>query len=371
MATNPYVNKVIYGNTTVMDISGDTVTASDVAQGKTFHDATGEQKTGSYVAPTITQITPSNSSPVTLTGGNNYQPTANGKAVASVTDVTPSNTNITSVSANDVIRTTTNGQVIYGLADVTPSNSQPIEIDQANTIVRFDSAGVIVESIDRIDPNNTLPDTITNGDVYKAYNDGYAIRSFENLYPDNDNPPHIYRNHFYLATGNGFAIEEGYQEKTPSSSGTQFSAGFVKMSSAGYAYSTRPTPTKTTLWTNPDPTVDFDSATGNDALQLSDDMDNYDYLEFTFRIVKTGTDDYTMLVPVSEFKQSSSGSGIGKFRYAFNTSNASYQTGFRRFYYKSDTEVEMTQNTIYRTNNANVNIPSQSIPVYIKGVKWS
>ena len=48
MANNPYANKVIYGNQTIMDLSEDTVAASDVLQGKTFHDATGALLTGTY-----------------------------------------------------------------------------------------------------------------------------------------------------------------------------------------------------------------------------------------------------------------------------------------------------------------------------------
>lgn len=48
MANNPYANKVIYGNQTIMDLSGDTVVASDVLQGKTFHDATGALLVGTY-----------------------------------------------------------------------------------------------------------------------------------------------------------------------------------------------------------------------------------------------------------------------------------------------------------------------------------
>ena len=46
MATNPYVNKVVYGNSTVMDISGDTATPSDVLAGATFHDRSGAAQVG-------------------------------------------------------------------------------------------------------------------------------------------------------------------------------------------------------------------------------------------------------------------------------------------------------------------------------------
>lgn len=40
------INKIIYGNETLIDLTGDTVTAADVAQGKTFHLADGSQAIG-------------------------------------------------------------------------------------------------------------------------------------------------------------------------------------------------------------------------------------------------------------------------------------------------------------------------------------
>lgn len=43
---NEYVNKVIYGGDTLIDLTGDTATAADVLTGKKFHLASGEQVTG-------------------------------------------------------------------------------------------------------------------------------------------------------------------------------------------------------------------------------------------------------------------------------------------------------------------------------------
>ena len=44
---NTYVNKVIYGNTTLLDLTADTVTAADILTGKTAHDKSGAPITGS------------------------------------------------------------------------------------------------------------------------------------------------------------------------------------------------------------------------------------------------------------------------------------------------------------------------------------
>ena len=43
---NTYVNKVIYGGNTLIDLTGDTVAAADLAYGKTAHDKSGAQITG-------------------------------------------------------------------------------------------------------------------------------------------------------------------------------------------------------------------------------------------------------------------------------------------------------------------------------------
>lgn len=47
MANNQYINKVIYGSDTLIDLTGDDVTAADVLSGKKFHLPSGEPKTGS------------------------------------------------------------------------------------------------------------------------------------------------------------------------------------------------------------------------------------------------------------------------------------------------------------------------------------
>lgn len=43
---NEYVNKVVYGGTTLIDLTGDNITASDVLSGKKAHDRSGAPITG-------------------------------------------------------------------------------------------------------------------------------------------------------------------------------------------------------------------------------------------------------------------------------------------------------------------------------------
>lgn len=56
MANNPYVNKVVYDGTTLIDITDSTATASNVASGYYFYLATGEkiQGTASPATATVT-----------------------------------------------------------------------------------------------------------------------------------------------------------------------------------------------------------------------------------------------------------------------------------------------------------------------------
>lgn len=64
MASNPYVNKVIFGAVSIIDISDTTAVASDVAQGKYFYAASGEKLEGTATggggaAITVTDTTDS------------------------------------------------------------------------------------------------------------------------------------------------------------------------------------------------------------------------------------------------------------------------------------------------------------------------
>lgn len=53
MANNDYVNKVQYGNDTLIDLTNDTVSANQVMEGYTFHAASGEPSTGSLITHAV------------------------------------------------------------------------------------------------------------------------------------------------------------------------------------------------------------------------------------------------------------------------------------------------------------------------------
>lgn len=55
MASNPYVNKVQFGDETLIDLTSDTVTPDKVLNGVTFHDRSGAEQQGALeLAPVAT-----------------------------------------------------------------------------------------------------------------------------------------------------------------------------------------------------------------------------------------------------------------------------------------------------------------------------
>lgn len=57
MAQNPYINKVVFGDQAVLDLTGDTVQPSDVHEGYSCHDASGAVINGTYDFATATNGT--------------------------------------------------------------------------------------------------------------------------------------------------------------------------------------------------------------------------------------------------------------------------------------------------------------------------
>jgi len=58
MANNTYVNKVVYGETTLIDLTADTVTVDKILDGYTTHDKSGAQITGNIQSKTSETYTP-------------------------------------------------------------------------------------------------------------------------------------------------------------------------------------------------------------------------------------------------------------------------------------------------------------------------
>lgn len=90
---NTNINKVVYGNETLIDLTGDTAVESKVLSGYTFHKASGATATGSCTYDANTQDATALPSEV-LTGKTYYK--AGSKATGTMTNIGAQNSSISS-----------------------------------------------------------------------------------------------------------------------------------------------------------------------------------------------------------------------------------------------------------------------------------
>lgn len=74
MANNPNVNKVVYGNQTVMDITDTTAEPETVLEGEVFYDKSGTRQTGRAVIPDISNCYQTTDTAETAIADNDYFP---------------------------------------------------------------------------------------------------------------------------------------------------------------------------------------------------------------------------------------------------------------------------------------------------------
>lgn len=153
MATNPYVNKVALNGTTLLDLTGDTAVASDVAQGKTFHLATGEQVAG------------------TASGGgtqNMWYGTSSTAASTQTKAVTTSTADFVLAAGNSVRVKFTNAQTYSGGIKLNVDDTGAVNVMRVGTTVTvryFFLAGEIV-------------DFVYDGTNFVAVNEGIATTTY-------------------------------------------------------------------------------------------------------------------------------------------------------------------------------------------------
>lgn len=216
---------------------------------------------------TSTPITPSNSSPASMTSGTKYTPSTNGYAIASYDSVTPSSTP-ESVASGDIVKIGGSGVIVDAIptpTSITPSNSSPVALTAdtpvnptsggyaiasyddvtpsstavsvaADDIVKMGGSGVIVDSVPTptsITPSNVSPVSLTANTAVKPTASGYAIAAYSSVTPSNSSPVALTSGDIDKMGGNGYAIAS-YSTVTPSGIPTSVSRGDIVKIDDGY-----------------------------------------------------------------------------------------------------------------------------------------
>lgn len=165
------------------------------------------------VASATTPITPSNSSPASMTANTGYKPTVNGVAVETVGSATASNTNPPTVGVDvPIIMSSATGRqsvrIVDSITEVTPSNSSPVTLS-ANSIAQIKDAGVAILSYTGITPSNSSPVSLSSGSIYKMGGGGYAISSYSSKTPSDTSPASVSSGAIIKASSSGYLYKTG------------------------------------------------------------------------------------------------------------------------------------------------------------------
>jgi len=174
MADNPYVNKVVYGSDTLIDISDTTATSEDVLNGKYFYTASGAKSQGSATIP-ITDVTVNGTSVVSsgiaaidLTGKSD---TGHTHTTIDITDFPTLATVATSGDYTDLLNTPTVFTGTDGTAAGTsglvpaPATTDANKYLNANGTWEFAMTGMVIAQYG----------TSTYAEVLDAYQKGWII----------------------------------------------------------------------------------------------------------------------------------------------------------------------------------------------------
>ena len=244
--------------------------------------------TSGKAVESITDITPSNVSPVTISSGTVYKASGNGKALASITDITPQDSapptvtqygvykpsgtgyvvkdypqNLlnpgTTISSGKIYYASTSGcflddtytsarasntsppKLVHGkyyqisgtdsisdgylinnYSSVTPSNSSPVSVS-TNWFYKPSASGYVIASYNDVTPSNSSPVALTSGDIDKMGGNGYAIESYSSVTPSDASPVSLTSGSIYKMGGAGYAFASSHPQfavTNPSTSGT-------------------------------------------------------------------------------------------------------------------------------------------------------
>lgn len=174
MADNPYVNKVVYGSDTLIDISDTTATENDVLNGKYFYKSNGAKSQGSATIPVIdvtvngTSVVSNGIAAIDLTGKSD---TGHTHTIIDITNFPTLATVATSGDYTDLLNTPTvftgtNGSTagISGLVPA-PATTDATKYLKADGTWGFAMTGMVIAQYG----------TSTYAEVLDAYQKGWII----------------------------------------------------------------------------------------------------------------------------------------------------------------------------------------------------
>lgn len=160
------------------------------------------RKKGGTVA---TPITPSNSSPAQMTANTPVNPTANGYAIESYDSVTPSSTptsvsanDIVKIGGSGVIVDS-----IPTPTSLTPSNTTPATITSGNSYTAT-ANGYAIESYTNLSPSSGAPQNINSGTIYKATTNGKAVSEIYTVSSSDIYPPNVVPGPVFTSDNSGY-----------------------------------------------------------------------------------------------------------------------------------------------------------------------
>lgn len=171
------ISKVVYGAKTLVDLTGDTVTADDVLEGATFHAADGTQQTGTRSSA------PAAHASTHATGGSDpISPASIGAQAAPIRrEYTEASRELT-IALEDNTEYIISSSLLYSLTLTFPANpfdcwlrftiTEYSSISRAPDImtlqVNFPSTATFLGSIPTFEPGKTYEMSIKNGCVICA-----------------------------------------------------------------------------------------------------------------------------------------------------------------------------------------------------------
>lgn len=129
-----------------------------------------------------TSITPSNSSPASMSSGTLYTPSASGYAISSYSSVTPSNSSPATLSSGSIYKMGGAGKAVASVTSVAPSNTSPASLT-SGTVYKPSANGVAISSYSSITPSSTSQ-SVSSGSIYKMGGNGIVLNALPTLSGD-------------------------------------------------------------------------------------------------------------------------------------------------------------------------------------------